>query len=242
MVLCMASVCLIMGPQKTGSLRSDRGVGLRGGEENVSRRCSLCHFCPSLASSALHGLCTPAVSCRHTCGCCQSFPFKGREAFPEGWWGKRETGGQKGGHICLEDKPRTKAQSRAFQEGSASPRMERAILPWPWCPGHVLSGGGNVQRMSSWVWASRTHPSQQSPPYPGPPLSKESGFNFLVSEKRRRKRTRRRRRRKERVEVLMRSAGICHSAHSPLTTQGSPSCKQPMIYGHRVNSCGRNQP
>lgn len=85
------------------------------------------------------------------------------------------------------------------------------------------------------------NPRQQLPPPTRPPRSEESGFNFLVSAKRRRKRTRRRRR-KERAEALMRPAGICHSAHGLLTTQGSPSCKQPMIYGHRVNSCGRNQP
>lgn len=98
-----------------------------------------------------------------------------------------------------------------------------------------------MQGVTSWERASRTQPKSTAATPAWPPLSEESGFNFLVSAKRRRKRTRRRRR-KERAEALMQSAGICHSAHSPLTTQGSPSCKQPMIYGHRVNSCGRNQP
>lgn len=49
-------------------------------------------------------------------------------------------------------------------------------------------------------------------------------------------------RRKGQVEVLLQWAGICHSAYSLLTMRGSLSCKQLMIYGHQVNSRGRNQP
>ena len=121
-------------------------------------------------------------------------------------------------------------------------RMERAILLWPGVQGTLGEGRDGVWGVSSWAWASRTlTKSAAATPSPRPPLTEESGFNFLVRPERRRK-WMRRRRRKEWAEVLMQSAGICHSAHSPLTTRGSPSCKQPMIYGHQVNSCGRNQP
>lgn len=100
-----------------------------------------------------------------------------------------------------------------------------------------------MQGVNSWTWHWESNPSQLSLPHPGLPaaLSEGSGFNFLVSVKRRRKKLRRRRR-KESVEALMQSAGICHSAYSPLTTEGSFRCKQPVIYGHRVNSCAETGP
>lgn len=37
----------------------------------------------------------------------------------------------------------------------------------------------------------------------------------------------------------MSRSGICHSAYCMLMTQGSFSCKQPLIYGQSVNSCGQ---
>lgn len=106
-------------------------------------------------------------------------------------------------------------------------RMERAILCWPRGLGHVLRRGKQC------VGSEQLGPGIQNPkqvssrhPQPRPPQAEESGFNFLVSAKRRRKRTRRRRR-KERVEVPVQWAGICHSAHSPLTTKGSRAVSGP---------------
>lgn len=45
--------------------------------------------------------------------------------------GRGRHGGQRGEHICLDDKLRTKTQPGAFQEGPALlPRMERNVVPW----------------------------------------------------------------------------------------------------------------
>lgn len=74
-------------------------------------------------------------------------------------------------------------------------------------------------------------PSQQPPPSPRPPLAEESGLIFFWSG-----------REEEEVDEEEEKKGescpnavgwdLSSPAHSPLTTQGSPSCKQPMIYGH----------
>ena len=125
------------------------------------------------ASSAFLGLCTP-VSCRHTSGWCQSFRFKGREAFPERVVGKKKkTCGQKGCHVCLDDKRRTTAQPRAFQEdGKSHP-------PWPQGPRECFEQRDSVQGVSSWARASRTqHKSTVSTPSPGLPTPRSLGLIF----------------------------------------------------------------
>lgn len=106
-------------PQKQGSLRSGRGVGLRRRYEKFSRRC------PPVAASPSQPA-PPSVACAHlsaadthVAGVSPS-PLREGKHFLRGWRGKREPCGQKRGHICLDDKPRTKAQSGAFQEGPAS--------------------------------------------------------------------------------------------------------------------------
>lgn len=185
------------------------------------------HSGPALGSSAHHGLCA-SVSCRHTCGCCQSFPFKGREALPE-----RVVGGE--GDMRPAERPhlslwQTKDRGSAWSIAGGAClllRMERAILCWPRGLGHILRRGRQC------VGSEQLGPGIQNPkqvssrhPQPRSPQAEESGFNFLVSAKRRRKRTRRRRR-KERAEVPVQWAGICHSAHSPLTTKGSRAVSGP---------------
>lgn len=119
MVLFVVSAFLTRDPHKQGSLWSYQRVGLRDGEENISRR-----HPPVTAASPW--LAPPSVACAlhlsaadtHVAAVSPS-PLREGKHFLKEWWGKRETGSQKGGHICLDDKPRTKAQSGAFQEGPA---------------------------------------------------------------------------------------------------------------------------
>ena len=120
MVLCVVSTFLTTDTQKWGSLRSDQGMGLGGGEESISRSVPSVTAAPCwlpLSSTA----CAFHLSAADTnVAAVSPFPLREEKHFLKGWWWKRETGSQKGGHICLDDKPRTKAQSGAFQEGPAS--------------------------------------------------------------------------------------------------------------------------
>lgn len=120
MVLCTVSTFLTPAPQEWGSLGSDQGMGLGGGEEGISRSvpsvtAAPCWLRLSSMACALH----LSTADTHVAAV-SPFPLREGKHFLKGWWWKRETGSQKGGCICLDDKPRTKAQSGAFQEGPAS--------------------------------------------------------------------------------------------------------------------------
>ena len=186
---------------------------------------------PTSAPSALSGLCT-SVSCRGTCGCVRPSPLREGKHFLKGWWGRgRQAAKREATFVSMTNQ----GQKLSLEHcGRGLPPLEDGQSPPPlaWGPGHLRRRERRCAG-SEQLGLGIQNPHQVSSrhPSPRPPLAEESGFNFLVRPERRRKWTRRRRR-KERAEVLMQSAGICHSAHSPLTTQGSPSCKQPMIYGH----------
>lgn len=116
------------GPWETGLLEEcGQGVGLWGRDENSFQEVPRP---PAPITAGLSQPAPPSVACAHLSAAdthvagVSSSPLREGKHFLRAWRGKREPCGQKRGHICLDDNPRTKAQSGAFQEGPA-------LLPWP---------------------------------------------------------------------------------------------------------------